>query len=185
MKGIFLAWSGTIKDVFSQWEQFGFFDYILPFLLIFALVFGILTKTRIFEKNKAINAIIALAVGLMALQFGFVSQFFSEILPRLGIGLMVILIILILVGLFLNPKNKGMMGLMFAIGMIIIIVILVKTAGAFGWTWNFWQENLPLVVGIVIILAILGIIIAASSKWERGPQSESILSRALRGESEP
>lgn len=184
MLSVFLVWSGTIQDLFSQWEQIGFFDYILPFLLIFALVFGILTKINIFKENKAINAIIALAVGLMALQFGFVSQFFSEILPKLGIGLMIILIFLILVGLFLNPKNKGMMGLMFGIGIIIVIVILAKTAGNFGWTWNFWRENMPLIVGVIVILAIIGIIIAASSKWQRGPDSESILARALRQEAE-
>ena len=42
-----LAWygsygGGVVGDMFSRWEQAGFFSYILPFLLIFALIFGIL-----------------------------------------------------------------------------------------------------------------------------------------------
>ena len=104
VSGIFLQFFGGsggvgFRDFLVKLEQLGFFDYLLPFLIIFALVFGILTKIKIFEDNKAINAIIALSVGLMALQFGFVSAFFSELFPRLGVGLAVILVIIIFIGL--------------------------------------------------------------------------------------
>lgn len=177
---IFLAWSGTLKDVFAQWEQMGFFTYLLPFLLIFALIFGILTKIKLFKENKAVNAIIALVVGLMALQFEFVSKFFAEIFPRLGVGLAIILIILILVGMFMEP-NKGTMAVMFGIGMVIVVVIVMKTAGTFGWTWNFWRENMPLIVGIIIIVVILAVIIGASNR-PRTPESKSPLARALLGQ---
>ena len=71
--------SGALGDFLSKWEQAGFFSYLLPFLLIFALVFGILTRVKIFKDNKVVNGIIALAVALMALQFNFVPQFFSQI----------------------------------------------------------------------------------------------------------
>jgi len=89
-------YGGTFGGVLSYMEQAGFFAYILPFLLIFALVFGILTKTQIFKNNKAINGIIALVVGLLSLQFDFVPIFFSEIFPRMGVGLAIILALLIL-----------------------------------------------------------------------------------------
>ncbi len=47
---ISLAWyGGAIGDVLSSWEQAGFFSYLLPFLLIFALVFGILTQIQLFK----------------------------------------------------------------------------------------------------------------------------------------
>ena len=101
---------GAIGNILSQWEAMGFFSYVLPFLLIFAMVFGILIQLRLFRDNKTINAIIALAVGLMALQFSFVPRFFSEIFPRLGVGLVVILIIIILTGLFANPEDKWQIG---------------------------------------------------------------------------
>ena len=85
LRGLILASfsfeGGTIGDFLSVWEQAGFFSYLLPFLLIFALVFGILTQIQLFRENKAINAIIALVVGLISLQFPMVPQFFSEIFP--------------------------------------------------------------------------------------------------------
>ena len=93
--------------MFVQWEQAGFFTYLLPFLLIFALVFGILTQIKLFKDSKSINGIIALVVGLLALQFPMVPQFFSEIFPRLGIGLSIILVIMILLGLFLNSEKDN------------------------------------------------------------------------------
>jgi hypothetical protein len=157
--------SGTIGQLLSFWEQAGFFSYLLPFLLIFALIFGILNQIRLFKDNKAINAIIALVVGFMSLQFPMVSEFFSEIFPRLGIGLAIILVVLILAGMFIDPKNSGIMYVMLGIGAIITIVVLVQTAGAVGWSsGSWWAENWPMIVGVVFILAVIAIIVGASSK---------------------
>jgi len=170
---------GAIGDMLNYWEQAGFFTYILPFLLIFSLVFGILTQIKIFKDNKAINGIIALAVGLMALQFPMVSQFFSEIFPRLGIGLAIILIIMIFVGMFADPDSNAIMYTLLGIGAIIVIVILVKTAGAVGWSSGWWwQENWPMVAGIVGLFIVIGIIIGASNPSTS--KSKSPFAQALR-----
>ncbi len=154
---------GEIGRLLSQWEQAGIFSYALPFLLLFALVFGILSRVKIFEDNKAINAIIALVIALMALQFEFVPRFFSELFPRVGVGLSIILVLLVVVGLFLDPQKPGIgIGLMI-IGVIIVIVTLVNTAGAVGWqTGDWWRDNWDTIVIIVVFLALLGVIIGAT-----------------------
>ena len=156
---------GAIGDLLSYWEQAGFFSYLLPFLLIFALIFGILNQIKLFKDNKAINAIIALAVGFMALQFPMVSEFFSEIFPRLGVGLAIILVILILAGMFIDPKNSGIMYVMLGIGAIITIVVLVQTAGAIGWssgTW--WKESWPMIGGVIFMVVVIAVVIGSSSR---------------------
>ena len=154
---------GSIGDVLQQWEQMGFFSYVLPFLLIFALVFGILNQIKLFQDNKAINGIVALAVGLMSLQFHFVPMFFAEIFPRLGVGLAILLVIMILAGMFVNPKKAGIMYTLLGIGAIIAVVVLVQTAGSVGWYSGFWwANNWPLVAGVVFILAVIGIIVGGT-----------------------
>lgn len=179
-----LAWygafeGGTIGNMLTYWEQAGFFTYLLPFLLIFALVFGILTQIKLFKDNKAINGIIALVVGLMALQFGFVSQFFSEIFPRLGIALAIMLIILILVGLFSDPDSNAVMYTMLGVGAIIAIIVLIQTAGALNWSSGWWwSENWPMVAGVVVILLALAIIVGGSSKST--DKSKAPFAQALR-----
>ena len=89
---------GGIGNLLSNLEQQGVFQYLLPFLLIFTLVFGILSKINVFgtQRNQVINGVISLVVGLMALQFNAVSIFFSELFPRVGIALSIILVLLIL-----------------------------------------------------------------------------------------
>ncbi len=169
---ISLAWfeGGAIGDLLSVWEQAGFFSYLLPFLLIFALVFGILTQIKLFKENKAINAIIALVVGLISLQFPMVPQFFSEIFPRLGIGLAVILIILILVGMFVDPEKGGVFYVLMGIGGVIVVIVLVQTAGALGWSsGQWWADNWPMVAGAIFILVLIAVIVGASSTKEHKP----------------
>ncbi len=179
-------YGGTFGELLFQMEQAGFFSYVLPFLLIFALVFGILTRTQIFKDNKAINAVLALVVGLLSLQFDFVPIFFSEIFPRLGIGLAIILALLILAGLFFDPKNKLVNYSLLAVGVIVFLVVLIQTAGWVGWTSGFLlYDNWPGIVMMIVFLAIVALVINSVGSrrqrtqqpsyegfWARSPQPE-------------
>ena len=37
-----VVWGNTIQDILIEWENMGIFEYVLPALLIFAIIFGIL-----------------------------------------------------------------------------------------------------------------------------------------------
>jgi hypothetical protein len=155
-------YGGAIGNMLSSWEQAGFFSYLLPFLLIFALIFGILNQVQLFKEAKAINGVIALTVALMALQFEIVSRFFAEIFPRLGIGLSIILVIIILLGLFIDPKKGWIMYTLLGIAAIVVVVVLVNTAGAVGWqTGYFWSENWSSIVGVIVFVILLAVIIGS------------------------
>lgn len=160
---VMLETYGTgIRDFLVKLESLGFFAYVLPFLLIFALVYGILSITKLFQENKAINGIIAFVIGLLSLQFDLVPKFFSEIFPRLGVGLAVILVVIILLGIF-YPKQNWVSYTMFGIAGLVLLIVLYKTAGALNWysgTW--WVDNWVTIAAVVFILVALGIIVGAS-----------------------
>jgi hypothetical protein len=168
--------SGVLGDLLSKWEAAGFFSYLLPFLLLFALVFGILTKVQIFKDNKMVNGIIALAVALMALQFDFVPNFFSQIFPRLGIGLSIILGLMIIVGLFADPKSPAVNYVLLGIGVVTIGIIIVQSAGAVGWqSGQWWEDNWQMIVGALVLFVLVAIIIgSASPKNPNAPKYEPI-----------
>lgn len=177
---VFLASYGTIVgDLFASWEQAGFFEYLFPLLLIFALVFGILSKINLFKDNKALNGLIALIIGLIAIQSPYVSSFFGELFPRLGIGLVILLCCIIVIGLTLPPKWSGAF---LAVAVVIIILVLVNTAGAVGWSSGYWWgENWTNVLGLVIIIGLVGAVIFSGSSG--GNEFEkSMLGKLLKGE---
>jgi hypothetical protein len=182
---------GQIGVLLSQWEQAGVFAYMLPFLLIFALVFGLLTKINIFgraddpSKGKGVNAIISLAVAMMALQFDVVSVFFAEIFPRMGVALSIILVILVVAGLFIptNKENNWFLMVLSIIVFIIIATVVFNSMDALGWLSNIpWLENIWTQYGSVIIfVAIIAVVIFAATrdKDPKKPIWQTALSKAL------
>ncbi len=158
--------------ILQQWADLGIFYYVLPGLLVFALVFAILQKAKIFgegKESKGINAIIAGAVALMSLQFDAVPVFFQIIFPKVGIGLSAILACLILVGLFVdlerNNKRTGTATIFFGIGGIIAIIILLQSLSDYSWwTGSWWQENISAIVAGIIILIFIGIVVNSGSE---------------------
>jgi putative solute:sodium symporter small subunit len=180
---------GALGDLFSQWEAAGIFAYALPFLLIFALVFGLLMKLNIFASkdnpNKGVNVIIALAVAFMSLQFDMVSMFFSEIFPRFGVALSIILVILILGGLFM-PTNKESNWFMVALAVIVFVIIgtvVYNSLSVFGWGIGgpglsyFWSKYGSIIIFAVIIIAVIAMM--TRTKDAKQPRISNLLSRAL------
>ena len=167
----------TITDILNSWNQAGVFSYVLPFLLIFALVFALLQKTAIFAKKKAgaggvqenqhnstIEAIIAAAIGLLALQFDMVSIFFANIFPKFGIGLSIFLVLIIFLGFFYGSsdatekKKLSCIGWVVGIGVVGWALINWNTWFGGGYNFYFWIQDY--FWALVVLAVIVGVIIA-------------------------
>lgn len=151
----------TITDILNIWAGYGVFAYALPFLLIFAIVFGILSKTKLLGDNKGVQATIALAVGLLSLQFDYVTNFYATIFPYAGIGISILLVALILMGISADqlPFTKYVW---FGIGAIIFLVILYTSLsdtwflGGMGYTLF---DALPAIIAGLILLGVMALVI--------------------------
>lgn len=154
--GIFLQFF-SLYDLYGQWETSGVFDFLLPALLIFAIIFGILTSTGVLGANRGVNFVIAATTALMAMRLQIVSDFFGLLLPGLGIGVAVLVVVLVLSGLFLQKSNwRQWMPTFFWGGIIIALIIVVSVLNSFAWFGSpWWQQNWVSIVWIVVILAIL------------------------------
>ena len=47
----------TITEILNIWNDLGVFSYVIPFLLIFAIIYAILEKSKILGDEKAVSAI--------------------------------------------------------------------------------------------------------------------------------
>jgi len=162
----FASYDAGITRVLQDWETMGVFAYVLPFILIFAVVYAILDNVSVFKDRKGINLVIALAVGLLSLQFNSVAVFFGEIFPRAGIGLSVVLVSLILAGAFIDWDNPSHKWIFFGIGALAFLFVVANAFSAYsGYTGNWWNDYGS---AIIILVIIIGLIVSVTVSKKEG-----------------
>lgn len=173
MNGVMLQWIGgfggfSFTDLLNDLENMGFFAYILPFLLIFALVYAILSNIKIFTENKGATAIVALASGLLALQFDKVPAFFQIIFPNLGIALSVLLAALILAGAFIgDAKGDTFKWILFGLGGLTFLIVVMSSFSEWSFFGTGWWDSYG---GILLFLLIIGgVIVAVVATGKKNP----------------
>jgi hypothetical protein len=147
-----------------------FVETILPFLLIFTIVFAILQKAKIFgDGKKQVDSLVALAVALIVISFAQAVGIILQLIPFLAISLVVILVLFLLLGSFWDVNN-------FPGGFkyLLVTVITVAVAIAVMYFTGAWQYVLDLIYGgvgetnlfanVLFIIIIAGAVVAVVVK---------------------
>jgi hypothetical protein len=180
-----------LASMLNSWADYGIFSYAIPFMLIFALVYGLLAKMGIFgdardDNGKAtptngIYVVIALAVALMGIINDWAATFFAELFPRASIALGIFLVLIIFVGFFFFPKNKEGKENQFPqwIGWVLGIGVILWAWIEWGDRWGgyigagnlgfYLVEYLPMI--IVVALIVVGIMAATGGFSGSGSKS--------------
>jgi hypothetical protein len=167
----------NFPDLFASLEYLGLMDALLPFLLIFTLVFAILQKTQILGKGrKNFNVVIALVVGLSVViphvlgtyPGGFdVVDIINTMLPQVSLILVAILLLLLMIGIFAGATTIP--AWIAAICFLLVFFILIgSTEWLYGldWLYNiFGTEAISLIV-IILVFGVIVWFITAESKGE-------------------
>jgi hypothetical protein len=154
-------------------ENVFFTEMLLPFVLVFVLVFAILQKTEILGKGKAqIDAIVGMVVGLILITFGYQTGVIVSLMGWLAVGISVIFVFLILYGLVAGDLSADKMpaGLRIGIGVLAGIFTLGavlyvtgfgdKIWSSFGTSGDVWMN----IVMIVVILGVVGVAVWGGKK---------------------
>jgi hypothetical protein len=144
-----------------------FTEVLVPFLLVFVLVFAVLQKTKVLgDGKKQVDAMVSLALGLILIAVPKARNFITNITPWLAVGLVVILIYLLLFGFVGSDLKEGIqiekwMKTTFAALAAIFVVILVLV---YSGTWdkifggNVGTESwLPTIIFVVVIIAAMAV----------------------------
>ncbi len=153
-----------VTRVLDDWNRMGIFSYVLPFMLIFAVVYVILDNVSVFKDRKGINLVISVAVGLLSLQFNFVAVFFGQIFPRAGIAISVILVALVLLGAFVKwDDDSWHKWIFFAIGGLAFLFVIMNAFSAYsGTTTNWWNDYGSAIIVLVIVIALIVAVMISS-----------------------
>lgn len=156
-------------------ESWGLTDVMLPFLLIFTIIFAVLEKSKLLGvERRNLNTVIALVISLITVIPHITGTFpsgmdpieiMNSALPSVSIVIVAIIMLLILIGLFGQEQiflGLSMPGWIAFISVIIILIVFGGAAGWWasgftGWISEFFGDD---GVAIVLMILVFGVIIA-------------------------
>ena len=152
-------------------------EIILPFLLVFTIVFAILQKSEVLGKGKKqIDAIVSLVIGLIVISFANAVGIILQLIPFLAVSLVIILVLMILIGSFHSGDKKfeiptKLKYVLWAVAIVaVVIAVLVITQ---GWQYIlallFLTGNSTTASSVIFIIIIIGAI--AFVMWGGGKGS--------------
>ncbi|MCX6707159.1 MAG: hypothetical protein NT001_03385 [Candidatus Woesearchaeota archaeon] len=171
-------------------DKIGIYDVVLPFLLVFAVVFAILEKTKVFGVDKIegveytkknINAIIAFVIGFLVIASTQLVKAINESMANIVLLLLVSISFLILIGSFYHYEDKVMLEgawkKMFMVLFFIITVMIflhsIKTENGDSWLYVFWaflRDNWAADYTASVIFLVVVIVIILFITQERKPK---------------
>jgi archaellum biogenesis protein FlaJ (TadC family) len=165
--------------------KLGVYDIILPFLLVFVLVFALLEKTKVLgvdlvkgkdgEKveytKKSLNAMVAFVTGFFVVASTQLVAVINQTLSQVFLLLLLVVCFLMVWGtfhqqnkdgFFLDPKNKYhrfYYKVLMAVVMIAIVMIFLNALGWLDKIYEFLKGNwnTDYVAAVVFILLIIGL----------------------------
>ena len=164
-----------LQEFFRALEDWGLMDVLLPFLLLFVILFAVLEKTKILGEDKRnLSIVLALVISLTVIvphvTGSYPAQYdpvdlLNAVLPSVSILIVAVVLLLIMIGLFAHDRvllGVTMPGWIALFSIIAIIAIFGSAAGWYASGFNSWMENVfgSDALAIVIMLLVFGVIIA-------------------------
>ncbi len=152
-----------------------FNQIVLPFALVFTLIFAILEKSKILGEGKhQINSIISLVSAFILVGVPLARGVILQVIPIIAVLAVLILVFMIIIGFVGGTTKEGNLnkGWGIAIGIIAGIVLIAAVLWSTGWLNKliqfgkmpqasiFWQS----IVFIIIIAVVM--IVALKTKTE-------------------
>ncbi len=160
-------------------KNFGLFDVVLPFLLVFAIVFAILEKTRILgeedgKPKKNLNSMVAFTIALLVVATNAVVTAINKSLPNIVLLLVTSVSFLMLIGVFwktgeIDFKKEHENWYKFFVVLMFLGVALIFMNSLYlsdGQSWLNWLVNYiinstgsTVSSSIILLLIIVGAIV--------------------------
>ena len=170
----------SLDNLILQMNNLGLLTVLLPFLLVFTLVYAVLQKSKILGKDKEgkprknFNVMIALILGISFVAPSVTGNYpphldpvkiVNQALPGVAILLVAVLMVLLLIGMFNKDfdLSKGFGGFVaFAsIGAVIVIFGIASewfgTQGRYIQSLRFLYD--PQFQALIVMLLVFGLLI--------------------------
>jgi hypothetical protein len=168
----------VLGDAVELLQDFGFFDVMLPFLLVFTIVFGILERTAIFGtemiqgkeySKKNINAMLSFTIAFFVVTAKEIVVAIQEALPMVSLMLIAVISFLLLVGSFVTNQEfkfldlfKGWTQPLAGLFFVSLVLIFFQSFGWLEpiWDWmnGFGSETFIIIIFTAITIGVIAYI---------------------------
>tara|TARA_Y100000031_G_C8206523_1_gene378896 strand:- start:500 stop:1051 length:552 start_codon:yes stop_codon:yes gene_type:complete len=164
------------REVLEFFNNIGLFDVVLPFILVFTIVFALLDRTRVFGveeiegkkyPKKNLNSAAAFVISFLVVASTKLVGIITEISSNFVVLLVLIVLFLLLVGSFFQEKPEGVFleGGWKTTFMVIVFIVMVFIAldalelmdDTFGFLSGSDKGE---IVGSVVLLVLIVLFIA-------------------------
>lgn len=164
-----LAYSGSAQGLIATLQQWGFLDLVVPFILIFAILFAILTKLPIFsgDEGKKYNTIISIAIALLIViphslnpQPNDAVNVINRFLPEfvfITIAMLILLMLMGLVGGAHTATTGPLVGIAALIAVIYLGIVIISALSPTGLPFRFLSD--PNFQALIIVILVFGLVI--------------------------
>src|SRR3989338_6710532 len=145
-----MAKESTFRGIISFFGDIGIYDVVLPFLLVFTIVFAILEKTRVLGVDKVegdsyhkknINALVAFVTAFLVIASTRLVALINEAMANIVVLLLLSVGFLLLIGsfykegeeVFLEGGLRTFFMVIMFIGITLIFLHAVKTDDEQSW----------------------------------------------------
>ncbi|MEK6964228.1 MAG: hypothetical protein AABX70_07420 [Nanoarchaeota archaeon] len=180
-----MADGSVFRGSIDFFGQIGIYDVVLPFLLVFTIVFAILEKTKIFGTEKGehgdvtkknLNAMVAFVSSFFVVASSQLVTAINQTVGQTFLLLLLSVLFLMLVGSFHtggkefelpDTWKKPMMGVMF----IGIVLIFLNSLGwldmIYGYLMQFWDSVAVSSLLLLLVIVVVMFYITQSPKTEK------------------
>jgi len=147
-----------------------FTEMVLPFLLVFTVIFAILEKSKILGDGKRqIDALVSFAISLIFVSYSYATGVISKLMPFLAISAIVILVFMILFAMVFVGKegfemSKGLkitFGVLIAIGVVIVVLWATGAMDKIIESFSGSGDSSAIWANVILIAAIIVAIVVA------------------------
>jgi hypothetical protein len=163
--------AGVFERGIRALEYLGLSDVILPFLLIFTIIYAILQRTELLGKErKNFNIMVALIMALGVViphvtgtypARADVVDIINRALPNVSIIIVAVLMVLLLMGVFgveFAWVGTSATGIIAIVAFILVVYVFGAAADLWGRVrWLYWVHD-PDVQALLIIIIVFGLV---------------------------
>lgn len=162
-----------LRGIFAYWESIGVFDVVLPFFLVFAIAYSILSTAKVLgEANKNITALVSAIIGVLFVQNSYLVGILQSFIPNVAMFIIVILMVFLVAGTFTGqrgtPALEGSFAFVAIAALAFVVWALLVQPPTTSWLPTYYLDDQTLATLVLVGIFVLVIWFVTKPKEGNG-----------------